>query len=281
MPKFLTRQEIYRVLQRELPEGVFPDGAPSGFYSTADMDSVSDVVATGYGTLERVYDNYFPQTADEFIGDWLDKLFVGISFDPLTTLQEKRDRVIAKIRKQPTIRLWEVLILAASYVPPGTYVQIIEYNCADNGGFWELGVSELGVTTTLGFNNSFHQLGISPNDFCEFVSTYADWELGVSELGVSTVLNQYNQQQVLEPQITAYGYELRIFEYEVTGTTLQQMIRNLNETEPARSLRVLVQNLNLSDFGLNTIVPEVGEFDLINCITIDPLSSTGYSGRVT
>ena len=70
MAKFLSRDEVYRLLQRELPEGVYPDGAPSSYYSTADIDSVASVASTGYANLQRIYDNYWPQSADEFLSTW-------------------------------------------------------------------------------------------------------------------------------------------------------------------------------------------------------------------
>lgn len=277
MAKFLTREQAYRILQRELPEGVYPDGAPSGYYSTADMDSVADVVATGYANLERIYANYFPQTSDEYIGKWVEKMFIGVSFDSSVSLQELRDRVIAKIRKRPTIAMWEVAKLVAGYVPEGTYIQIFEYGCHD--GFWKLGVSKLGKTTVFGFDNEFQDLGVDASDWCAFVKD-RQWKLGVSKLGIDTILNEYSYAQIIEPQMRAFGYEVRIFGYEITGTSLDQLVKQIRATEPARSVHYLRQNLNLADFGLNTTVNDVDEFSLVNCITRDPSSLTGYSGRI-
>lgn len=277
MAKFLSRQELYRVLQRELPENAYPDGAPSAYFSTADSDATAEVAATAYGNLERIYENYFPQTADEKISDWIDKMFVGVSFDDSVTLQDKRDRVIAKVRKRPTIALWEVLKIVASYAPEGKYVQVSE-NCGASGN-WELGVSMLGVTTILGYNHKFEDLNVSSDDWCAFIADRG-WVLGVSELGIDTELADPDYLSVIEPQLKAFGYEVRMFDFAVTGTSYDQLLRNLNETEPARSVHQVRQNLNLADFGLVNPVTDVDEFSLVDCIKIDPTSLTGYSGLV-
>lgn len=274
MPTFLTRQQLYRLLQRELPEDVYPDGAPSAFYSTADMDSIADVAATGYANLERIYANYFPQSADEYIDKWIAKLFIGTSFDAGVTLQDKRDRVIAKIRKQPTLALWEILILVAGYLPEGKYVQVVEWCCAS--GTWMLGESALGVETSLGFNTQFNELGVSAAVWCSFVSNRG-WELGIDQLGIGTELDQYGQE-VMDVQLGAFGYEVRIFGYEVTGTSYAQMVRQIKETEPARSVHLVRQNLDLNDYGLTNAVTGVDQFSSVNCITRDSASDTGYSG---
>lgn len=278
MAKFLSRDQLYRLLQRELPEGVYPDGAPSAFFSTADMASIADVAATGYGNLERIYDNYFPQFTDEFIDKWVDKMFVGVSFDASVSLQDKRDRVIAKVRKQPQITLWEVLKIAASYVPSGTYVQIVE-NCSPFGT-WILGKSRLGKDTVLGYNHKFGDLGVPTDEWCSFLAGLDGWKLGQSKLGSTTKLAKYSFLSIIEPQLKAYGYKLRIYDYQVTGTSFAQMIRNINEAEPARSVHIIQQPLSLSGSGLATVIPNVDQFSLVNCITQDASSDTGYTGRV-
>lgn len=278
MAIFLSRDQLYRLLQRELPEGVYADGPPSAFFTTADMASVAETMASGYSNLSRIYDNYFPQSADEYIDKWVTKMFIGVSFDQSVTLQDKRDRVIAKVRKQPTITLWEVLKVAASYVPPGTYVQILE-NCSQFG-CWKLGRSRLGKDTFLCYNHKFFELGISDGDWCGFLSTFDGWKLGVSKLGSTTKLSRFDFLQIIEPQLDAYGYKLRIYDYQVTGTSLAQMIKTINETEPARSVHIIQQPLPLSGSGLTTVVPNVDQFSLVNAITQDPASQTGYSGII-
>lgn len=279
MTKFLDRKQLYRLLQRELPSDVYADGDEGLFYTTADMASVADSAASAYYYLGRIYDNYFPQTTDEYIGKWIEKLFLGKSFDPSVTLQQKRDAVIAKIRKQPTITLWEVLTIVASYVPEGTYVQVAANNCGSNSA-WVLDVSELDVSTRLGAAFNQGELGIPMDEWCETISSRG-WTLDVDQLDFTTDLDIYGYEELATVQNEAYGYEIRIFDYEVTGTQYQQMVKQIYETDPARSVGRILQNLSLASYGLVVDVGAVDQFSLIDCVTRDPSLSTGYRGRST
>lgn len=275
MPKFLNVDELYRVLQRELPEGVYPDGAPDRFYSTASIYSKAQMLANGYANMERIYANYFPETADEKIDDWVVKAF-GAKFNDSVTLLEKQSRVIEKIRKQPRISLWEILTLVSGYIPEGKYVQIFQY-CELDRQPWQLGVSLLGQNTYLYFVSAFDQVGVPALEFCEYVSNL-HWRLGGDRLGVDTTLFGGDQQLITQAQIDAYAYEIRIFDYEVTGLDLQNMEKEIQAAQPARSAYILRQNLNLNDFGLTVPVTNVDAFDLVNCITRNALATTGYDG---
>jgi hypothetical protein len=277
--KFLTRNELYRLLQRELPEGVYPDGAPSAFYSTADMDSIAGVLATAYENLERIDANNFPQTADERIASWVEKMFIGASFDSSVTLQDLRDRVIAKVRKQPKINLWEVLILVASYVPPGVYVQVVE-ECGDGKNVWALGESKLGVETYLRGFKHWHEYGFSNAEYCNVIKDLG-WRLGENKIGDDTKLSDVYGPDLYDSQFSFYGYTIRVFNYQITGTSLEQLKRQLSDTAPARSPEMIIQNLNPADYALTNVVTDVDETSGVNCITIDNLSSTGYSGLTT
>jgi hypothetical protein len=70
MPKFLSATEAYRMIQRELPENVYIDGPATAGYSTASVYSKALAIEKIYQNLERIYDNFFAQTADEKIADW-------------------------------------------------------------------------------------------------------------------------------------------------------------------------------------------------------------------
>lgn len=277
MAKFLSQNTIYRLLQRELPEGVYPDGAPNQFYSTASIDAKAKVIAGAYSNLERIDANNFPQTADERIDDWLIKMF-GVTSGGLT-LAQKRARTIEKIRKQPKINLWEVLTLVTGFVPVGTYVQIVEW-CGRKGGSWQLDVSTLGVQTILGFGVGYMDFVSDPTTWCSFVSNL-NWRLGFSELNTNTELAADDlYKNVTYVQLDAYNYEVRIFGYTLSAEDLATVEREISKAEPARSTHIIRQNLNLVDFALNTTVTNIDEFDLVDCITRDIASSTGYSGRV-
>ncbi len=275
MAIFLDRQQLYRVLQRELPDGVYPDGAPSAFFSTADMDSVARTIESTYDNMERIYDNFFPQTADEKIDDWLRKMFQ--SPPSSLSLADKRAKVITKVRAQPKINLWEILRLVAGFLPVGKYVQIIEY-CNPSQSGWLLDEAELGLSTILADPITFASLGVSAQNWCSFVAGL-QWRIGEGQLGINTALAEDGLYlNVTNVQKQAFLYEVRIFDYTVTGADFQQMKEEITLAEPARSSHIIRQNLNLADFFLSTPVTNVDEFSLVNCITRDPLSSTGYSG---
>lgn len=274
MPQFLTAQQIYRVFQRELPEGAYPDGSPSGFYSTASIYSKAELAASGYQNLSRIYENFFPQTADEKIDDWVFKAF-GYYFPQSITLQEKRDRVIAKLRKQPQINLWEILTIVASYVPEGTYVQIYA-PCGDHK-FWTLGVSLLGIDTVLA-GLTIEDLDVDPADWCEYVQNL-HWRLGDDALGYNTYLAYPNWPTVAQVQANAYQYEIRIFGYTMPATDVENMRKDVQAAEPARSSFVLNQNLDINDYGLTVVVNDADEESGVDTITRDPSSQTGYTGR--
>jgi hypothetical protein len=275
VPKFLSREELYRLFQRELPEDVYVDGPPTAGYSTASIDAKAKVFETAYANLERIYDNYFPAWADERQTDWEIKVF-GEPLDASLSLAERRARVIAKLQKQPTITLWEILTLVAGYVPEGTFVQVVELSGNSGGGPWKLGVSKLGVDTALGVGD----ITLIPSG-SECSAVVRDgWLLGISRLGLDTSLGGTKDWNAIAyAQIQAYAYIIRIFDYEITGDTLNQMISEIKRAEPARSGRFISQNENLATYGLVIPVTNVTQFDLVNCITRDPSSLTGYSGR--
>jgi len=275
MAIFLDVQKTYRLLQRELPEGVYPDGSPSGSFSAASVYSKASLIADAYTNLNSIYQNYFPQTATEKIDDWVLKTY-KFPFSPSTTLLQKRDRVISKIRKQPTITLWEILTLVVGYLPEGKYVQISE-PCGGGDNFWQLGVSLLGINTLLkGLGPA--DIGVAFEDWCSKVADL-HWRLGSDLLGEDTELAEIAYVDLAQVQANAYLYEIRIFDYQLPDLDYENLIRELESAEPARSARVILQNLNLATYGLTNNVADVDQFDLINCITRNSSSTTGYDGK--
>lgn len=258
MPKFLTKNELYRLIQRELPEDVYPDGDEDAYYSTADNASIADGIAKAYANLERIYDNYFPLSAVERISDWEIAVF-GVPQDASQTLQQRRNNVVAQLRKRRSISLWDILTAVVLYVPEGTYVQIVEWGCSEGG--WVLDVSELDYSTIL--NGGLVQK-ITSADACE---------INPADFGVSP-------EEWALIQNDAYSYDVRIFGITLSdeATTMLEML--LNRIEPARSKHFIYQNQDLADYGLNTVVTDVGQFSLVSCIKVDATSQTGYSGRI-
>lgn len=223
MPKYLSKAEIYRLLQRELPEDVYADGPASAFYTTADHGGAASAMATTYANLERIYENYFPLTADEKIGDHEITVFGQLSQDPMT-LAERRDAIVAKLRDQPTMNKFDMLTRIEALLPADTVVEIFEWcNMPDEN--WTLDVSELGVDTYLGTIDRF--LAEEPGfDYC-------------------------SDEVPTEAREIAFTYEVRIFEYTLSDQERQDIEDLLNLREPARSRHFIVDGLPL-DTALTT-----------------------------
>lgn len=223
MAKFLTREECYRMLQRELPEGVYPDGPPAKYYSTADQDSVADVMATGYTNLSRIYANYWPQTADEKLTDWEITAF-GQPLAANLTLAERQNRVVAKLRARKGITKKDMKDAVQSIIGTDKDVVIVEWGCPGGEfGTWQIGVSLLGFNTYLG---GYNMLQITGRDAC--YSNFASY-------GVT-------QQEWDGMKIQAYTFEVKIFGYTLSAAERLAIDSTLTAAEPARSAHVISDN---------------------------------------
>lgn len=225
MPLFLTRAQVYRMLQRELPEGVYPDGAEDKFFSTADMAAVADVAATGYGNLERIYANYFPQTADERIADWEITAF-GYNLEAALTLDERRDRVVQKIRARKGIRKSDMKDYVLSIIGSDKTVEISEWGCSDGG--WIINESQLDIETIL---NGARLTDVTGPLICEadpaaYGKTPEEWAIMQEE---------------------AYTFEVLIYGYTLTPAERNAIEFALTAGEPARSTHVISDGLNPDD----------------------------------
>lgn len=244
MPTFLTQAQLYRVLQRELPEDVYADGAASAFYSTADMASVAKTLETAYSNLYRIYLNYFPQYADEKISDWEVMIF-GLVSDASLTLQQRRDRILARLRTRRGITKQDMLDISLEVL--GTDftndIEIAEWN--NYTGVWMLGLSQLGIETILGSNGNVWGPALCSQDA-------ADWGL--------------TDEEWADLKEQAYTFQIRIYLHTLTDSQREALETALYYGEPARSNYVITdgltngQRLNPSDLG-NNIVGEavVGE----------------------
>lgn len=222
MAKFLTRYECYRMLQRELPEGVYPDGNPEKYYSTADQDSVADVMATGYANLERIYLNYWPQTAEEKLTDWEITAF-GQPLDANLSLADRRNRVVAKLRARKGITKKDMKDAVQSIIGSDKDVVIVEWGCPGGEfGTWQIGVSLLGYNTYLG---GYNMLLITGKDACANPLPY-----GVSKEEWDGMKRQ------------AYTYEVKIFGYTLSTAERLAIDSALSAAEPARSSHVISDN---------------------------------------
>lgn len=225
MPIFLTRDQIYRIIQRELPEDVYPDGPASGFYSTADSYATATIFGSAYQSASGIYDNYFPNFADDRQADF-ENLYLAQQLDASIPLQQRRDKVIAKIRSLR--RTTEIDIKATVYTVIDTSipVEIVPWGCGCAG--WMLDVSQLDISTIL---NEFNNLNLVGPDLC--TKDAADFGLTPDEFA------RYQKE--------AYFYEVRIYVYTLTTDQRNDLETALLAAEPARSQHQVLDGLDLND----------------------------------
>lgn len=130
MAYFLTQEDIYKILQQELPENVYPEGSPSKYYSTAENDSVAKTLSSAYDTLESIYLNEFPLTTTEEKINSLEVAYFNEIFSGLT-LQQRIDKVIAKVRAIQDLSLWQIQIILCGLLP-NTWIEVIQKNKKDD-----------------------------------------------------------------------------------------------------------------------------------------------------
>lgn len=225
MAIFLTRNQLYRLLQRELPEHVYADGAPSAFYTTADMDSAAAVFGTMYGNQRRIYENFWPQTAEEKIDSWEIKVFGELSADSLT-LQEKIDRVLVRLRAQLGITIPDMISVVKAVIGSDKLVEIIEWSGSTGG--WQIGESQLGIETYL---NGYRLTDAVGPGLCE--ANPADYG--------------FTPEEWAEMREQAYTYEVMIYGYTLTSGERAEIDRQLLKEEPARSQHVITDGLDPAD----------------------------------
>ena len=242
MPKFLTRAEVYRLLQRELPEGAYPDGQEDAFYSTADMASVAACAASGYTNLERIYENYWPQSANERLLDWQILAFAKLLSSGLS-VAEQQDRITQKIRSRKGLTVQDMKDIVLSVIGSDKLVDVIEWNCSSGG--WMIGVSQLSINT---FLNGYRMVDAVGPNLCE--QTPADF--GLTE----------EQWQGMREQ--AYTYEIRIYGYTLSANEYTEIDETLSVYEPARSQHKITDGLDPNDQldGDTVFVFGSGAFDV-------------------
>lgn len=219
MAIFLSREQIYRMLQRELPEKVYPDGAASAYFSTADNSAIAGVIETTYNNLQRIYNNYWPQLADERMSDWEFTVF-GFNLDASLTLQERRDRVLAKFRSRRGITLPDMENVVRGILGPDVVFEIIEWGC--NSGGWILDESLLDYSTYL---NGANMVDATGDDVCH-----------TGPLNFSPEEWEIHQEE-------AYTYEVLIYGYTLTAAERAEIDRQLSIEEPARSRHIITDGL--------------------------------------
>lgn len=223
MPKFLSRQEIYKLITRELPDAVYAQSPnPADFYTTADDYSCAVVLEGVYIAASGVYLNNFPQFADERINEWEVKVFGSVGSSASGT-QFRRDRLLGKLRSQKGITKQDMIDTVLSVIGQDKTVEIIENNGTD--GSWTLDYSELGLSTILNTFNVSSALLNGPDL----------WTKTAAELGLTDA-------ELVEYKRLAYTYIVRIVGYTATTDELAEIDRLLALYEPARCGHTIENN---------------------------------------
>jgi hypothetical protein len=243
MPYFLKQTDAYRILQRELPEGVYADGPPTAFYTTSDMDSVAKIIGDAYENLNVIYDNFWPQTmlgysaSGEQINAWEIREFGQIQ-DTTQNLETRIANLLTKIQSIPAINAAYIASLIQSLLGPnigynqllvGGAFEIIEWG--NYTGSWMIGVSELGIDTFLSGGNRYQNTG---SNICPPAPLGTPPPNGISETELS------------DEQQTAYTYEVRIYGTTLSSSMLAKLNVLLSANEPARSTHVITDGLDPS-----------------------------------
>lgn len=226
---FLGHGELYRLLQRELPEDVFPDGAPAAFYSTADMSSVAETYAGVYSNLARVWANIFPENADELVLEH-ERTIMGDNLPASAAIEERKNRYLQRLRSDRGISKSRLESVVRSVIGEDVLFELVALGSAD--GSWMLGVSQLGISTILGGRNGLDVVPRPDNLNCDYRTS--------PPAG-------YTMQEWLEYRDTVYRYEVRIYDYILTADEEERLDRDLTKYEPARSDHTIVDGLDPAD----------------------------------
>lgn len=227
MPIFLQAADIYRIIQRELPpEEVYPDGPATAYYSTADSYATAQVIQDAYTTQQSIYNNFFPTTADERIGDF-ETLYFGATKSNGLSIASRQQRLLDKIRTLRRTTPQDVLATVYTIIDPVIKAEIVEYGTGDGG--WVLDLSQLEVSTIL---NEFNLLEVVGPDGCNIGDP--------TRYGLTA-------SQWARLQAQAYSYEVRIYGYTLTTDERTALDAALNSAEPCRSQHIIIDGLNAVD----------------------------------
>ncbi len=252
MPTFLTQEQIYRVLQRESPPDVYPDGSPESFVSTAEMDSVAKTLSSCYTTMERIYDNMFITTADEQLGDWENNILGSTPVGSLTVAQ-RRANLLAFIRSQDNISYWTILNAVFGFVPAGTFVEMRQR--AHKGDYLISRLVGANIDQVWG----------------------PDWTSGDPAPAGVTMADSLrtDEAELIALRRRAYIYDVIIWGYELDSEEEARLDALLTSIEPARSTHTIT---SWSDDPLVAGGPEVDATNVESYenAKTDETSGTGY-----
>lgn len=229
MPKFLVRDEIYDIFHRELPEGVYAEGSPSGAFSSASLYAKSILLEEAYTNLDRIYVNMFPTEMDE-LATAVEYLYFGDNLPATGSLQSRRDRVLGKIRAVGGLSKSKMIAWVQSVIGFDKIVEIANWNGSE--GSWILDESELDISTYLGSNDG--------NPVGPIVDINCAYPSGTPPPG-------YTSEQWDEAREQAYTYSVLIYSYTMTSDERTRVDAVLSQFEPSRSQHFIFDGLDPAD----------------------------------
>lgn len=142
MPKFLTEDECFTILQGELPEGVYASDLAKAAdpdkrsWVSSELRAWAKLAANAYDSLEAVYDDKFISYASEGgIARWeKDLLFYG--GDGTLLLEERRAILLAKVRSRGGLSYPALNALVSGILAPLGFTWDIVTCAGGRGGAW-------------------------------------------------------------------------------------------------------------------------------------------------
>lgn len=232
---FPNIEDIFDLIMSELPNGVYPQDRADDpdfdkrSFSSSELRAHAQTFSLIYNNLKSIYENKFASTVNiDGISQW-EKDYFKFSQDASLSFEERRQKLIAKVRALGRLSLPYIdSVVGAILDPLGLPYDILPYSGQNNGninGTWIFEESLLDLDTFLGALDPI--IGAQqPNPL--------DCNLDYAAAGLTL-------QDLLDIQETAYKYEVRIFG-NADANTLSLLDRTLTSVEPARSTHFIRNN---------------------------------------
>lgn len=238
MPKFLTEDESFDIMQGELPQGVYAADrakaadATKRSWSSSELRAWAKLTYYAYAALAQVYDNKFISYAnEEGIARWeKDLLFYG--GDGTLMLEERRAVLLAKVRATGGLSYTAINALVGGVLEPlGFSWDIVGLN-GFRGGAWMIDTqSRIDRDTFLAAGDPLRGA---------VIGSALDCDLDYAAVGITA-------EQLEGIQQAAYTYVVRILNDTLPDSVLAFLDLLLTTFEAARSTHLIVQNFITGD----------------------------------
>lgn len=256
MPTFGSEDELFAVLQGEMPDGVYSKDLAKNTDTTNNAWTSSEartwamLIRDAYVSLLAIYNNKFVTLADHSGIERWEKVLFATPVDGTLTWEERRDNLLTQLRYQGGINFAVInAAVSAILTPLALTYTISTLNGARPGSAWILDVGLLGLDTFL--------VGMDPIRGA-IRTAPLDCDLDYEAAGLTLA-------QLQAIQATAYTYVVKI-----TGTaddaTLAKLDTVLTRLEGASRTHMIVNNVggpypDVFDGGLFTAPTDFGILD--------------------